>query len=276
VPSKSSIRRAIYEAIADVARPGDICFFITEDPDLYSQLSRSEKIYRKWLGFAQDDVSIWHVGILSKFEKKPHSSQIRPYIIHSTEGNGVFEQHISPEYFTSRNLKGREEICRTVMEVVRYEGITGEQVSRLLEFCRQQIGKPFPKSIRGESLTYILGLPNVMFRPDELACHSLIFAAFNHIGIDFPHHLEAAPFFNIARYLGHPLGHDGERVNPQYTYLRDHHLYEDSRFRSIISLTWEQSTDDIVINSNPAKFSWNPHLAETYLPNYRYTLSVER
>jgi hypothetical protein len=162
-------------------------------------------------------------------------------------------------------MKGREEICRTVMDVLRYEGLNDGQVSRLLEFCRQQIGKPFPKSIRGESLTYIFGLPNVMFRPDRFACHSLIFAAFSHIGIDFPHHLEAAPFFNIARYLGHPLGHNGGKVNPRYTYLRDHHLYEDSRFRSILSLTWEQSTDEIVISNSSAKFSWNRHLANTYL-----------
>ena len=264
--SKSSIRRSIYKAIADVAQPGDICFFITEDPDLYNQLSPSAKKYRKWIGFAPGDISIWHVGILSKFEKKPHSSQIRPYIIHSTEGKGVFEQHISPEYFTSRGMEGREEICRTVMEVLRYKGITSGQINRLLDFCRQQIGKPFPKSIRGESLTYIFGLPNILTRPDQYACHSLVYAALNQIDIDFPHHLETAPIFNISKYLGHPLGHSGENVNPKYPYLRDHFLYKDPRFTSIISLTWEQFTDEVLASNNPGKFSWNSDLANTYLP----------
>jgi hypothetical protein len=262
--SKSSIRRAIYEAIADVAQPGDICFFITEDPDLYHQLSVPERMYRKWLGFAHDDISIWHLGLLSKFEKKSHSSQIRPYIIHSTEACGVFEQHISPEYFTSRNMHGQAEICRTIMEVLRFEEITDAQVEGLIEFCRHQLGKPFPKSIRGESLTYILGLPNIMVRPNEFACHTLIYAAFDYIGVDFPHHLEGAPLCNLARYLGHPLGHSGKRVNPDYPYLRDHCLYMDPRFSSIISLTWEQSTDEIFVSNHPGKFSWNPHLADIY------------
>ena len=263
--SKSSIRRAIYNAIADVAQPGDICFFITEDPDLYHQLTRPAKMYRKWMGFAHSDISIWHVGILSKFEKKPHSSQIRPYIIHSTKENGVFEQHISPEYFTSRGLEGREEICRTVMEVLRYKDITREQANHLLSFCRQQIGKPFPKSIRGECLTYILGLPNILARPDQYACHSLIYEAFHQIGVDFPHHLESSPVFNIARYLGHPLGHDSRSVNPKFPYLRDHFLYKDPRFTNVISLTWEQISDEILISNNPGKFSWNPNLANAYL-----------
>lgn len=262
--SKSAIRRAIYKAVTAVAQPGDVCFFVTEDPECYRQLSRVERMYRKWMGFAQDDISIWHLGILSKFEKKPKSSQIRPYIIHSIEQKGVIEQHVSPEYFTSRKMTQGEDTRITVMEVLRYEGITHEQSNRLVEFCRQQIGKPFPKSIRGESLTYILGLPNFLTPPNEYSCHSLVYAAFDHIGIDFPHHLEAAPFFNIGKYLGHPLKHERQKVNPNYPYLRDHCIYKDHRFTSIISLTWDQCTNEILISEKPNKYSWDPRLAEVY------------
>lgn len=263
--SKSSIRRAIYEAIAGVARPSDVCFFITEDPDHYRRLSRWQRMYRRWMGFARGDPSIWHLGILSKFEKKPRSSQVRPYFIHSVEERGVTEQHISPEYFTSADVT-RDDACRTVMEILRYEGMTDEQSDRLLDFCRRQIGKRFPRSVRGESLTYILGMPNILNSPDEFSCHSLVYAAFAHIGVEFPHHLEAAPFFNIAKYLGHPLKHERGKVNPRFPYLRDHCLYKDPRFKSLISLTWDRCTDEILIRENPEKFSWNPSLAAAYLP----------
>jgi hypothetical protein len=263
--SKSSIRRAIYEAIAGVARPSDVCFFITEDPDHYRRLSRWQRAYRKWMGFAPSDTSIWHLGILSKFEKKPKSSHVRPYFIHAIEERGVTEQHISPEYFTSRSVM-RDDACRTVMEILRYQGMTDEQSDRLLTFCRRQIGKPFPRSIRGEGLTYILGLPNILNAPDAFSCHSLVYAAFDHIGVDFPHHLEAAPFFNIAKYLGHPLRHERGKVNPRFPYLRDHCLYKDPRFKSLISLTWDRCTDEILILEKPEKFSWNPSLAAAYLP----------
>jgi hypothetical protein len=258
--SKSSVRRAIYEAIAGVARPSDVCFFITEDPDHYRRLSRWQRMYRRWMGFARGDPSIWHLGILSKFEKKPRSSQVRPYFIHSVEERGVTEQHISPEYFTSADVT-RDDACRTVMEILRYEGMTDGQSDRLLDFCRRQIGKRFPRSVRGESLTYILGMPNILNSPDEFSCHSLVYAAFDHIGVGFPHHLEAAPFFNIANTWGTPSS-TAREDNPTFYGTMP---LQDPRFKSLINPTWDRSPM-ILIRGNPEKFSWNPDLAAAYLP----------
>lgn len=268
--SKSSIRHTIYDAIGEVARPGDICFFITEDPDCYQKISWSERIYRKWMGFAENDISVWHVGVLSKFEKKPKSSQIRPYIIHSVEKTGVFEQHISPEYFTSKNMGCSGAPSRTIMEIVRCEELTPRQNAELVDFCRAQIGKPFPKSIRGESLTYILGLPDMLTPTGQYSCHSLVYAALAEVGVCFPHHLESAPVINIGKWLGHPLRHPRDKVNPRYLYLRDHHLYQDPRFKSIVTLTLDQGSEEILIQHSPSKFAWNPNLARVYgfvLPN---------
>jgi hypothetical protein len=262
--SKSSIRHTIYNAIAEIARPGDVCFFITEDPDCYQKISWSERMYRKWMGFADGDISVWHLGILSKFEKKPKSSQVRPYIIHATEEEGVFEQHIFPEYFTSKDMGQGSAVSRTIMEIVRNDSLTDQHNEQLVDFCRLQIGKPFPKSIRGEGLTYIFGLPNLFVPPGQYSCHSLVYAAFDRVGVNFPHHLEAAPFFNLGKYLGHPLGHRREKVNPKYPYLRDHHLYQDPRFKSILTLTYAQYSQEIFISRYPPKFSWNPRLAAIY------------
>jgi hypothetical protein len=92
--SNSSIRHSIYEVVVDIARPGDMCFFITEDFNCYNRLNHFQKMNRQWVGFSKYDISIIHLGILSKFVKKPKSSQIRPYMIHSTRDKMVTEEHI--------------------------------------------------------------------------------------------------------------------------------------------------------------------------------------
>ena len=262
--SKSSIRHFIYDAVFDTARPGDVCFFITEDLECYKRLTRFQKLNRQWVGFAKDDISILHLGILSKFEKKPKSSQIRPYLVHSTREKGVIEEHIAPEYFTSMNIEEGVTVSRTIMEIVRYEELSEKQNNDLVEFCRKQIGKSFPKSIIGESLTYWLGLPNFFNNQKTFSCHSLVFAAFGFIGVNFPHHLENTPICNLARYLGHPIQHNKTSVNQKYAYLRDQHLYRDPRFRSIVSITYDQKLDEIHLTENPMKYSWNPRLSEIY------------
>ncbi|HVP20437.1 MAG TPA: hypothetical protein VMS73_01100, partial [Anaerolineaceae bacterium] len=186
------------------------------------------------------------------------------YFIHSTREYGVIEQHVSPEYFTSKNIENGKEVCRTIMEVLRYEDLAEDQNRALVDFCRNQIGKPFPKSILGESLTYLFGLPNFINQPDEFSCHSLVFVALDHIGIVFPHHLECCPWFNLARAMGHPLGHSRECVKKRFAYLRDQHLCRDSRFKCVVSLTNNLHDEEILVNENPSKYSWNASLAVTY------------
>lgn len=254
--SKSAVRHAIYDTIHKVAIPGDVCFFISEDPDCYQKISKYEQWYRRWMGFQKNDLTIWHIGLLSKFEKKPKSSQIRPYIIHSTKEKGVFEQHIRPEYFTSENVGPLKTSCRTILEILRFEGLSSEQNNSLVKFCRDQIGKPFPPQIRSESLTYLFGLPNWFNSDQSSSCHSLIFSAFSSIGIKFPHHFNNVPWFNLARIRGYPFGHSSYSVNDKYPYLRDHHLYQDQRFKSILTLTYDCCDCEIKSNHNPDKFSW--------------------
>ena len=150
------------------------------------------------------------------------------------------------------------------MEVLRDEDLAEDQNRALVDFCRSQLGKPFPKSILGESLTYLLGLPNFINHLDEFSCHSLVFVAFDHIGVAFPHHLEYCPWFNLARAIGHPLGHSKECVNQRFAYLRDQHLYRDPRFKCVVSLTYNQQDEQILVNENPSKYSWNVSLANKY------------
>jgi hypothetical protein len=235
--SKSSIRHVIYDTVVDLAHPGDVCFFITEDFNCYNRLSPFQKMNRQWVGFAKCDISILHLGILSKFEKKQKSSQIRPYMIHSTKEKGVIEQHIAPEYFTSTNIEEGVTVSRTIMEILRNKDLSDIQNNNLVEFCRNQVGKSFPKSIIGDNLTYLFGLPNLINSQNTFSCHSLVYIAFASIGVNFPHHLENAPIFNLARYLGHPINHSNASVNQKYAYLRDQHLYRDPRFKSIVSIS---------------------------------------
>jgi len=275
--SKSSIRHAIYDVLVDLAHPGDVCFFITENYNCYNNLTRFQKTNRKWVGFSKNDISILHLGILSKFEKKPKSSQIRPYMIHSTKEKGVIEEHIQPEYFTSENIELGTTVCRTIMEILRYQDLSNEQNKNLVEFCRKQIGKPFPKSITGESLTYWFGLPNFFNNQSTFSCHSLVFSAFASIGVNFPHHLEHSPIFNLARYIGHPIKHHKDSVNPNFAYLRDQHLYRDPRFIGIVSITYDEKSHEIHFIENPLKYSWNPELAQIYgLNGYKQKIIENR
>ena len=128
--SENEIRKKIYNGIFSIAQPGDICFFITEDIDLYNQKSDYEKLSRRWMGIDRNDISIWHMGILSKFKKNPRNAQIRPYFIHSTKENGVFEQHISPGYFSSKNISDKGQFSQTIMEILRYKDLASRRPSK--------------------------------------------------------------------------------------------------------------------------------------------------
>ena len=263
MPSENEIRKKIYGEILSIAQPGDICFFITEDIDLYNQKSNYEKLTRRWMGLDKNDISIWHMGILSKFKKNPRNAQIRPYFIHSTKENGVSEQHISPGYFSSKNISDKAHLSRTIMEIVRYKDFYPGDRQKLVNYCQNQIGKPFPKSNRSDHLTYLLGWPKIFSDHDSFSCNSLVISAFQCIGVRFGDRLESAPFFNLSRYTGHPLF---STPGSEYygSYLRDHHLYQDPRMEPILTITYDQSENDIILSRNPAKYSWNPKLQQSY------------
>ena len=261
----SHCRKQFYEAVRKIAHPGDLCFFICDgtNPLNYSYgWSLLRRVLRRWRGFADVDNTLWHVGIISKFKKQKSHSQIRPYIIHSIKE--VKEQHISPKWiFAESDATGKPQ-KRILMAILRFAGINSEKCEDLVAFCRNRIGKPFPKLFRAEDLTYTLGLPNFLRKPDEYACHWLIYDAFESIGLSFPHQVATFPLFNIARHLGHPLGHSKDKVNPRFPYLRDHHLYRDARFQCLLLVYVDLPTGDMHISENPGKYSWNPKLAATY------------
>jgi hypothetical protein len=261
--SENEIRKKIYDEIFSIAQPGDICFFITKDIDLYNKKSTYEKLSRRWMGMDQNDISIWHMGILSKFKKNPRNTQIRPYFIHSTKENGVFEQHISPGYFSSKNISDKGQISQTIMEILRYKDFGPGDRQKIINYCENQIGKPFPKSSRSDSLTYLLGWPNIFSDNTSFSCNSLIIFAFQQICVEFTDRLESAPFFNLSRYIGHPL-FSTQGSGRFSAYLRDHHIYQDPRMEPILSITFDQHDKNIVFSKNPEKYSWDPKLQQIY------------
>jgi hypothetical protein len=201
---------------------------------------------------------------LSDFKKQPKHKIIRPYFIRSTNKRGVYEEHLQPNIFSSEE---EDQIpgSKTLLEIVRDYDISDVDSANAVTFARNAIGKPFPNTIRWEALTHAIGLPNIFRNPDEYACHWLVYDALASIGVYFPHNLEYAPFFNIAKLIGHPLGHPKDRVDPSRPYLRDHHLYRDPRFVPILSI--EANATNPIVTINPGKYSWSPHLQEVYRIN---------
>ena len=115
-------------------------------------------------------------------------------------------------------------------------------------------------------LTYALGMPNVFHNQKQFSCQQLAIAAYAAAGIYFPHPYKAFPIFNIGRYLGHPLGHPKDRVDPRYPYLMDHHIYRDPRFVLKAAVYQDPNTDEIILQTeNLKKYSWNEALREKYI-----------
>lgn len=91
-------------------------------------------------------------------------------------------------------------------------------------------------------------------------------AAYAAAGIHFPHPYKSFPFFNIGRYLGHPLGHPKDRVDPRYPYLMDIHIYRDPRFVLKAAVYQDPTTDEIILQTeNLKKYSWNEALRGKYI-----------
>ena len=125
-----------------------------------------------------------------------------------------------------------------------------------VKYVQAQLGKPFAElGWRHDFLTYALGLSPRRLAPDRVSCHGLAFCAYKNVGFHFPHQLGNAPFFNLARYTGHPLGHPPNEVDLRRLYLRDHHLYRDPRFESILAISEDDETRQIIALQNPGKYS---------------------
>jgi hypothetical protein len=87
-----------------------------------------------------------------------------------------------------------------------------------------------------------------------VSCHGLIYAAYGSAGVHFPHRVATMPWFNPARWTGHPFGHPAEEVNVEYVYLRDHHIYNDDRFEVVLQV--RRHNGEVVLSHRPGKYSW--------------------
>lgn len=261
--SKRQRLKRIYEAVNDVSEPGDVVFLVSERPEQHS-LATLKQLYRRWQGFADEDNTQWHTAMHSKSEKESRGSTVRPYIIHS-DMDGVEEIYIPPEYFTSERSVEGEVLERGRIEIIKSPEVSPDERKELVAFMRDQLDKPFAGlDWKHDVLTYAFGLPAGKLDPEKASCHGIVFDAYAHIGFTFAHHLEDAPFFNIGRHLGHPLGEDPHKVDLSRLYLRDHHLYRDPRFLCVLSVFEDDGTGEIKITEHPGKYSWNPDLQKKY------------
>jgi hypothetical protein len=259
--SKRQRRNLLYDRVIRYATPGDVVFFVSDrkEATAFSPLSR---IYRRWLGFSFSDTTLWHTALYTGPVKETGSSTIRPHIIHAHTG-GVEEEHLRPSLFTSvRSEKGAVEQSVRI-EIMHNPGLTLAQRTTIVEYCRSQLGKPFDdRGWRHDFLTYTFGLPSRRQDPNKASCHGMVYLAYEKAGVTFPHQLASVPIFNLARYLGHPLGHPAACADPSRLYLRDHHLYRDPRFRTVLALFDDTETGEPIVALNPGKYSWQQDIRE--------------
>ena len=250
--SKREQLQTFHDIINEVAKPGDIVFFISEK--LNTTQSRLSRLYRSWQGLAADDNKIWHTAILVNPKKERKGARWRSHIIHAIT-KGVEAIHIPPSYFTSvREDPSGEAIQKGRIEIIQNAGLTDAQRREIVKYAEAQLGKPFAHlGWRHDILTYALGLSPRKLDPDKVSCHGLAFLAYENVGFSFAHQLGAAPFFNVAKYTGHPLGHPSNKVDLNRLYLRDHHLYSDPRFESILAISQDDKTRQIITVQNPGK-----------------------
>jgi hypothetical protein len=252
--SKRKLLQTFYNTINRVAIPGDIVFFISErQKAIRSPLTR---LYRRWQGLADHDETIWHTAILVEPKKESKGAHLRPQIVHATR-KGVEEIHIPPSFFRSiRDDPDGEPSQKGRIEIIQCSKLTALQREEIVRYAKTQLGKPFAElGWRYDILTYALGLPSRRLPPNHVSCHGLAFLAYGKVGFRFPHQLKHAPFFNLAKVIGYPLGHPAHEVDLQRLYLRDHHLYRDSRFVNILRVFEDDKTRQITLIQNPPKHS---------------------
>ncbi len=261
--SKRAEWRRVYDCFNDIARPGDVVFFISERPKGLS-FSGLRRLYRQWQGFAGDDPSRWHTAMYTESRKESKGSATRPYFIHAVE-RGVEEKHIPPSYFTIERSENGEMVQGGRIELIKDPCMTPEQRVEIVDYIRERLDQPFAfLDWKQDILTWAFGLPARKIDPNEASCHGMVFDAYEHVGYCFQNQLDTASWFNIGRHLGHPLGGTREKADLTRLHLHDHHLYRDPRFICALSIYEDQASGEIKVAVNPGKYSWNPELQERY------------
>lgn len=248
--SKRELYRTFYNIINQIARPGDVVFFISEPRNKRHFLG--SRLYRKWQGL--DDKTAWHTAVLVDPKKESKGAHWLPRIIHAIR-KGVEEIYLPRSYFTSvREDPEGVSIQNARIEILQHRELTNSQRSDIVDYVRTQLGKPFANlGWRHDFLTYAFGLSPGRIDHRKVSCHGLAFAAYKKVGFSFPHQLKSTPFFNLAKYLGHPIGHPPDEVDINRLYLRDHHLYRDTRFESVLAIFEDEDTKEIKVIHNPGK-----------------------
>jgi hypothetical protein len=247
----------LYAAVVEAALPGDVVFFITE-PESSKAFSLFSRVYRRWLGFAPEDATLWHTAIFTGAVKERRSRWVRPHIVHART-RGVVEEHLHTTFFTTPPVAPGCLARTPRTEFLRFPGLSDAQRAEIVRYCRAQLGKPFDDlGWRHDLPTYAFGLPSRRNDPSKVSCHGLAFDAYAYVGFTFPHDVTSVPWFNLARYLGHPLGHPRDRVNLHRLYLRDHHLYRDDRFECVLSISADPATGRLKVDACPGKYAWSP------------------
>jgi len=262
--------RKLFQSGINLAEPGDLIFFVTHHPyknfkDEMKGKKWKETVRlwsRQWFGFNENDFDEWHVAIYFMARKRRKHIRINNWIIHSTREKGVHIEQLTPGYFTNQSPE-----VRTRMEILQFQGIGIEQRGKVVDFANSKVGSDFDQSKwRYLMLPYALGLPNKLHKQNQFSCQQLAMAAYAAAGIYFPHPYKSFPIFNIGKYLGHPLGHPKDRVDPRYPYLMDHHIYRDPRFVLKAAVYQDPDNNEIILQTeNLKKYSWNEELREKYI-----------
>ncbi len=264
----------IAEPGTGMAEPGDLFFFVTHY--LHKSLGikikgkKGEEIIKDCKLFLCKklintyDMDDWHVGIYLMGKKRKRHQRINLWMIHSDVGKGVHIQQVSPGYFTNESPE-----ARTRMEILRFEGIGKKQRQKIIDFAISKVGSEFDQTRwKYMMLPYAVGLKNIFHKQDQYSCQQIVIAAYASADIYFKHPCRTFPIYNIARFLGYPLGHPKNGVDPKDPYLMDQHLYRDPQFMIKAAVCQDPETEKIRLEEeNLEKYSWNNALRKRYLAN---------
>jgi hypothetical protein len=100
------------------------------------------RLYRRWQGLADHDISMWHTAILVKPKKESRGAHVRLHIIHATK-KGVEEIHILPSFFKSiRDDPEGGPLQKGRIKIVQCSDLTPLQRKEIVRYASSQLGKP--------------------------------------------------------------------------------------------------------------------------------------
>lgn len=264
IQSKRDKLRQLAVGLEKVAKPGDVVFYITESGS-HGIPGLLRKWYRSLQGYDWTDDTRWHTSIYTGLKAEGNGALKRPYIIHAVEA-GVMESMLTPNYFISELSGSGEIIMKRRIEVMQFDIPDGKRQAIVSYAMRQKNKRYIELGWRYAALTYVFGLPTGKIDSRSVSCHGLVFRALQENADISPRHhdFSNAPLFNLARYLGYPLGHRKDRVNLDRLYLQDIDLYRHPAGFVVLDALNDDTIGTMRISLNPGKYSWRPDLKDKY------------